>query len=100
VTAHAGSHEGFLFYAGAGAIGGGHHCTAQRSGSAHVNPAPETRQRPALLLALGAVLLIRLLSLGAYPLTDTTEARYGEIVRKMVAVRLILRNSNASETFC
>ena len=37
-----------------------------------------------LILALAAILFIRLFSLGAYPLTDTTEARYGEIVRKMV----------------
>lgn len=40
--------------------------------------------RHLLLLALAAILIIRLFSLGAYPLTDTTEARYGEIVRKMV----------------
>ena len=32
---------------------------------------------------LGAVVLARLLALGAYPLTDTTEARYGEVARKM-----------------
>ncbi len=31
-----------------------------------------------------ATLLIRLLSLGAYPLMDTTEARYGEMARLMV----------------
>ena len=43
---------------------------------------PATRRL--LFLALGAILIIRLFSLGAYPLTDTTEARYGEIVRKMV----------------
>jgi 4-amino-4-deoxy-L-arabinose transferase-like glycosyltransferase len=35
----------------------------------------------ALLIAVG---LVRLLSLGAYPLADTTEARYGEIARLMV----------------
>ena len=34
-----------------------------------------------LLIALG---LVRLLSLGVYPLADTTEARYGEIARLMV----------------
>ena len=28
--------------------------------------------------------MTRLLTLGAYPLTDTTEARYGEIARKML----------------
>ncbi|OLQ88065.1 dolichyl-phosphate-mannose--protein mannosyltransferase [Vibrio panuliri] len=32
---------------------------------------------------LGSVLLIRLISLGAYPLMDTTEARYGEMARIM-----------------
>lgn len=33
---------------------------------------------------LGAALIIRLLSLGAYPLMDTTEARYGEMARLMI----------------
>lgn len=33
---------------------------------------------------LGSTLLIRLLSLGAYPLMDTTEARYGEMARLMI----------------
>ena len=33
---------------------------------------------------LGFVLLVRLLSLGTYPLTDSTEARYAEIARKML----------------
>lgn len=42
----------------------------------------ETRRL--LLLALAALLIIRLFSLGAYPLTDTSEARYGEMVRKML----------------
>ncbi len=32
---------------------------------------------------LGVVALARLLTLGLYPLTDTTEARYGEVARKM-----------------
>lgn len=32
---------------------------------------------------LGVVALARLLTLGTYPLTDTTEARYGEVARKM-----------------
>lgn len=37
------------------------------------------------LLALTAcLLLVRLLTLGTYPLMDTTEARYGEIARKML----------------
>lgn len=45
--------------------------------------------RPYWILAgaLLLVLLIRLLTLDAYPLTDTTEARYGEMVRKMVELR-------------
>lgn len=38
----------------------------------------------ALPAAVGIALLTRLLSLGAYPLTDTTEARYAEVARKMV----------------
>ena len=33
--------------------------------------------------ALGIVALTRLLTLGLYPLTDTTEARYAEVARKM-----------------
>lgn len=37
-----------------------------------------------LLLFLVAVLLIRLISMGAYPLMDTTEARYAEMSRKML----------------
>lgn len=41
-------------------------------------------QRLALWLTLLALLAVRLGTLGAYPLTDTSEARYGEMVRKMV----------------
>lgn len=37
-----------------------------------------------LLLFLAAVLLLRLISMGAYPLMDTTEARYAEMSRKML----------------
>ncbi|MES2412775.1 MAG: glycosyltransferase family 39 protein [Pseudomonadota bacterium] len=37
-----------------------------------------------LCWTLGIVALLRLLTLGLYPLTDTTEARYGEVARKMV----------------
>ena len=37
----------------------------------------------ALWYLLGVVALLRLLTLGSYPLTDTTEARYGEVARKM-----------------
>jgi 4-amino-4-deoxy-L-arabinose transferase-like glycosyltransferase len=36
-----------------------------------------------LWITLGVVALARLLTLGLYPLTDTTEARYGEVARKM-----------------
>ena len=36
-----------------------------------------------LWYALGIVALARLLTLGLYPLTDTTEARYAEVARKM-----------------
>lgn len=47
---------------------------------------PEVRRNilPLLLFFLALVLLARLLSLGIYPLMDTTEARYGEMARKMV----------------
>lgn len=37
-----------------------------------------------LFLLLAAILLLRLVSMGAYPLMDTTEARYGEMARKML----------------
>lgn len=37
-----------------------------------------------LWVILGMALLVRLISLGAYPLMDTTEARYGEMARLMV----------------
>lgn len=37
-----------------------------------------------LLLALLTAVALRLLSLGLYPLNDTTEARYAEVARKMV----------------
>ena len=36
-----------------------------------------------LWVVLGFTTLARLLTLGSYPLTDTTEARYGEVARKM-----------------
>lgn len=42
---------------------------------------PTTRT---LWLLFGLVLLVRLATLGAYPLTDTTEARYAEMARKMI----------------
>ena len=37
-----------------------------------------------LVWTLAVVALLRLLTMGLYPLTDTTEARYGEVARKMV----------------
>lgn len=37
-----------------------------------------------LLFALFAILILRIIVLGAYPLMDTTEARYAEIARVMV----------------
>jgi 4-amino-4-deoxy-L-arabinose transferase-like glycosyltransferase len=37
-----------------------------------------------LLITLALLVLVRLLTLGYYPLYDTTEARYAEIARKMV----------------
>ena len=42
------------------------------------------KSRHLLLAVLVVVVLVRLASLGLYPLTDTTEARYGEIGRKML----------------
>jgi len=38
----------------------------------------------ALVLLIGAMLAIRLATLGSYPLMDTSEARYGEIARVML----------------
>lgn len=37
-----------------------------------------------LAWTLGIVALVRFLTMGLYPLTDTTEARYAEVARKMV----------------
>lgn len=51
-------------------------------------PGPHPAQgRTRLLLGAlaGAVLLVRLATLGSYPLMDTSEARYGEIARVMLA---------------
>jgi 4-amino-4-deoxy-L-arabinose transferase-like glycosyltransferase len=42
------------------------------------------KSRHLLLIVLVVVVLTRLASLGIYPLTDTTEARYGEMARKML----------------
>ena len=39
---------------------------------------------PVLVWTLGLTALVRLVTLGLYPLADTTEARYAEIARKMV----------------
>ena len=41
------------------------------------------RRGQGVLLLVAALFLLRLLLLGAYPLMDTTEARYGEIGRRM-----------------
>jgi len=43
-----------------------------------------SEQRRWLLALLGAALLVRIATLGAYPLMDNTEARYAEIARKIV----------------
>ncbi|MEO8739185.1 MAG: glycosyltransferase family 39 protein [Casimicrobiaceae bacterium] len=42
------------------------------------------RQRRALWVLVIAIIGVRLLTLAAYPLMDPTEARYGEIARKML----------------
>jgi 4-amino-4-deoxy-L-arabinose transferase-like glycosyltransferase len=42
------------------------------------------RERRILALFIVVVLAVRLATLGAYPLMDSTESRYGEIARKMV----------------
>lgn len=47
-------------------------------------PAYPRHLQTLLLAFLVCVLLARLMSLGIYPLMDTTEARYGEMARKMV----------------
>ena len=47
-----------------------------------MNPKQNTASK-ALWWLLGIVAMLRLLTLGSYPLTDTTEARYGEVARKM-----------------
>ncbi len=53
------------------------------------SPPPQRRTppelRPLLVLAAGAA-AVRLASLGMFPLMDTTEARYGEIGRRMAAL--------------
>lgn len=49
-----------------------------------MNSAKVAGDNPWLWPALILVLALRLATLGAYPLTDTTEARYGEMARKMV----------------
>lgn len=42
-----------------------------------------TRQRTLLITILAFTLLVRLFTLGAYPLADMTEGRYAEVARKM-----------------
>ena len=44
-----------------------------------------TPESIALLLLVGAMLLVRLATLSSYPLMDTSEARYGEIARVMLS---------------
>ncbi len=43
-----------------------------------------SRERRGLWLALAIVIAVRLATLGAYPLMDSTESRYAEIARKML----------------
>ena len=43
------------------------------------------RQQKWLIAALLLIVTIRLLTLGGYPLTDNTEARYAEVAREMVS---------------
>src|SRR4051812_38032750 len=43
-----------------------------------------SEQRKWLLVLLGFALVVRIATLGAYPLMDNTEARYAEIARKIV----------------
>jgi len=51
----------------------------------HPMPATLTdRERRWLLVLVLAVVSVRLVTLGAYPLMDSTESRYGEIARKML----------------
>ena len=42
------------------------------------------RERVWLVWFVVAVVALRMLTLGAYPLMDTTESRYAEIARKML----------------
>ncbi|MEN3809069.1 phospholipid carrier-dependent glycosyltransferase, partial [Chromobacterium piscinae] len=49
-----------------------------------MNTAATSSWRKAAGYALLALLAIRLLAMWAIPLTDTTEARYAEIARKML----------------
>jgi len=68
------------------------------SGTAHIQPRLQSRvvhlhASPAkrepetfrfALIALGCALAVRLVAMAVFPLTDTTEARYGEIARLML----------------
>ncbi len=45
---------------------------------------PDSRDERWLLWLIAGVLLLRLATLGAYPLMDNTEARYAEVARQMV----------------
>ncbi len=54
-------------------------------GNIPVRPIWHRRAVGALLVLSAALLLVRLATLGTYPLMDTSEARYGEIARVMLA---------------
>jgi 4-amino-4-deoxy-L-arabinose transferase-like glycosyltransferase len=51
---------------------------------APAKPGAASRSAQVLLGVVVLLMLLRLLTLGAYPLSDATEARYAEIARKMV----------------
>jgi 4-amino-4-deoxy-L-arabinose transferase-like glycosyltransferase len=57
---------------------------AQPDGQVVPQAAEMSMQRRWLLGLLGAALVVRIATLGAYPLMDNTEARYAEIARKIV----------------
>jgi 4-amino-4-deoxy-L-arabinose transferase-like glycosyltransferase len=49
-----------------------------------MKPSSNSQWQRLAIYVLAALLLIRLLAMWAIPLTDTTEARYAEIARKML----------------
>jgi len=58
--------------------------TAEPAAAMNKGLALDTRERRLLVLLVAGVVLVRLVTLAAYPLTDPTEARYAEIARKML----------------